>query len=62
MERYNARGEVETAALESCVGHEFVKVPSPAWPHLASDEDVVNAEGETEVEWLDRLLQIHTGA
>ena len=60
MEKYNVRGELETAAVESCVEHEFVKVPSLAWPHLVSDK--VNAGGETEVEWLDRLLQTHTSA
>ena len=60
MEKYHVRGELETAALESCVGHEFVKVPSLAWPHLAPDE--VNEGEETEVEWLDRLLETHTGA
>ena len=60
MEKYDVRGELETAALELCVGHEFVKVPSLAWPHLASG--AVNAGGETEVDWLDRLLQTLTGA
>ena len=46
------------AALELCVGHTFLEVPSPEWPQLPSGR--MNTAGETEMEWLDRSLQTHS--
>ena len=60
MQEYNIRGEIETNihTREKCTKHEFLKVPSPEWLQLPSGK--VNRAGETEPEWLDRLLRTHS--
>ena len=60
MEEYNIRGEIKTGydTLERCTGHAFLKIPSPEWLQFPSGK--VNRAGETEPEWLDRLLRTHS--
>ena len=58
MQQYNIGGEIETTVLELCKEHTFLKVPSPEWLRLPSGK--VNTKGETESEWLDRLLRTHS--
>ena len=56
MKAYTDNGfiQMDERALERCVGHEFIKVPGPQWQRLNAGK--VNTLGETEVEWLDRLM------
>ena len=60
MQEYNIEGEIETGitTLERCTRHTLLKVPSPEWLQLPSGK--VNRAGETELEWLDRLLRTHS--
>ena len=54
MEEYKIIRKIDRDELELCESHEFLKVPSDGWRDLPPGK--VNKQGETEEEWLARLV------
>ena len=54
MEDYKIFRKIDRGHLELCESHDFLKVPSDGWRDLPAGK--VNKQGETEEEWLARLV------
>lgn len=55
MESYPAERELWVHDFERCEGYEFLEVPGDGSKKFGSG--TVNLQGETKLEWLDRLLK-----